>query len=703
MFVRSTSRRLGGLVAVVTACLLAGSSAAVAAPAPDRGPTSGGTVVSGAVPDPVTFVDVVGGGRHTLALGADGNTYAWGRGQEGQLGDGTTTEVSKPTAVDVPAGVTLTQVSAGGEFSVALGADGNTYAWGNGRFGQRGEGSLESSVPVVLDVPAGVTFTQGAAGGEFSVALGADGNTYAWGNGRFGQLGEGSLESSVPVVVDVPAGVTFTQVAAGHDFSVALGSDGKAYAWGSGYFGQLGSALTDSSVPVPVGLPAGVTLTQVAAGYGHVVALGSDGNTYSWGFGMFGQLGNGTTTDSWATVTVDLPAGVTFTQVAAGDFHSLALGSDGNTYAWGYGTDGQLGDGTVFTTSAVPVRVEVPAGVTFTQVAGGASFSLAVGSDGQAYAWGFGSYGQLGGGAASPQTPLPVAAALPPGVTVTRVTADHGYSAALGSDGNAYAWGLGDDGQLGTGDATRSSVPMRVDTGGTTVQAVSFDGVAGTDLTVDGDTWSVTTPAHACGPVDVVVEHTQMGLSRSHRSAGGFTYGSAPVVTTHPVGADLPPGGGQVQLTAAADGDETPAVQWQQAPAGTQEWTDVPGATAAVLEAEVTAATDYRAVFTTCLGSAATDTAAVTVARASDPEPAPDPEPVPGPDRTPAPGPAADPGTPAGDAVPGAAVAGAGAGSGSADVLARTGSDAALLAGLALALAGAGATLVATRRRRARR
>lgn len=648
MFVRSTSRRLGGLVAVVTACLLAGSSAAVAAPAPDRGPTSGGTVVSGAVPDPVTFVDVIGGGTHTLALGSDGNTYAWGRGLEGQLGDGTTTEMSTPVAVDVPAGVTFTQVSAGYDFSVALGSDGNTYAWGNG---------------------------------------------------RFGQLGEGSLESSVPVVVDVPAGVTFTQVAAGHDFSVALGSDGKAYAWGSGYFGQLGSALTDSSVPVPVDLPAGVTLTQVAAGYGHVVALGSDGNTYSWGFGLFGQLGNGAATDSWAPVTVDLPAGVTSTQVVAGDLHSLALGSDGNAYAWGYGTDGQLGDGTLFTTSAVPVRVEVPAGVAFTQVAGGASFSLAVGSDGQAYVWGLATYGQLGDGTANPQAPLPVAAALPPGVTATRVTAGYGYSAALGSDGNAYAWGLGDDGQLGTGDATRSSVPVRVDTGGTTVQAVSFDGVAGTDLTVDGDTWSVTTPAHACGPVDVVVEHTQMGLSRSHRSAGGFTYGSAPVVTTHPVGADLPPGGGQVQLTAAADGDDTPAVQWQQAPAGTQEWTDVPGATAAVLEAEVTAATDYRAVFATCLGSAATDTAAVTVARASDPEPAPDPEPVPGPDRTPAPGPAADPGTPAGDAVPGAAVAGAGSG----DVLARTGSDAALLAGLALALAGVGATLVATRRRRARR
>lgn len=641
MSVRSRSRRLGRLVAAVTAGLLVGSSAAVAAPAPDQGPTSGGTVVSGAVPDPVTFVDVVGGGSHALALGSDGNTYAWGRGDQGQLGDGTTTEVSTPVAVDLPAGVTFTQVAAGYAFSVAIGSDGKTYAWGNGRFGQLGERSND--------------------------------------------------DSPVPVTVHVPEGVTFTQVAAGYAFAVALGSDGQAYAWGVGHFGQLGSATVDSFVPVRVGLPAGVTLTQVAAGYAHVVALGSDGKTYAWGFGHFGQLGNGATTDSWAPVTVGLPAGVTSTQVAAGDFHSLALGSDGNTYAWGYGSDGQLGNGTVVTTSAVPVRVEVPTGVTFTQVAGGASFSLAVGSDGQAYAWGLGTYGQLGDGAANPQTPLPVVAALPPGVTATRVTAGYGYAAALGSDGNAYAWGLGDEGQLGSGDAMRSSVPVLVDTGDTTVQAVSFGGAAGTDLTVDGGTWSVTTPAHACGPVDVVVEYTQIGLSRSHRSAGGFTYGSAPVVTTHPTGVDLPAGGGQVQLTAAADGDDTPAVQWQQAPAGTQEWTDVSGATTAVLQTDVTAATDYRAVFTTCLGSAATDAAAVTVARASDPTP----DPTPGPVTDPTPGPV----TPTGDDTPAAADTAPG----SSEVLARTGSDAALLGALALALACAGATLVAVRRRRARR
>jgi alpha-tubulin suppressor-like RCC1 family protein len=122
--------------------------------------------------------------------------------------------------------------------------------------------------------------------------------------------------------------------------------------------------------PVQVILPAGVTPTAVAAGIYHSLAIGSDGKLYAWGYNVYGQLGDGSTTQRLSPVQVSLPAGVTPTAVAAGRFHSLAIGSDGKLYAWGYNGIGQLGDGSTINRPS-PVQVGLPAGVTPTAVAAG--------------------------------------------------------------------------------------------------------------------------------------------------------------------------------------------------------------------------------------------------------------------------------------------------------------------------------------------
>ena len=105
-------------------------------------------------------------------------------------------------------------------------------------------------------------------------------------------------------------------------------------------------------------MPAGVTATAVAAGTDHSVALGSDGNVYDWGYNGFGQLGNNTTTDSDTPVKVTLPGGVKATAVAAGDYMTEAIGTDLNVYAWGDGEDGGLGNGKVID-EPLPVQVNV--------------------------------------------------------------------------------------------------------------------------------------------------------------------------------------------------------------------------------------------------------------------------------------------------------------------------------------------------------
>jgi alpha-tubulin suppressor-like RCC1 family protein len=345
------------------------------------------------------------------------------------------------------------------------------YSWGIDNDGALGNGgSASSNVPGLVSLPAGVSATAVASGpqGYSAYALGSDGNVYAWGDNTYGQLGDGtsSGRSLVPVVVSMPAGVKATAIAAdGGTSAYAIGSDGNLYAWGYNGFGELGNGTTgNSDVPVAVSLPAGVTPEAVTAGNFDALAIGSDGNLYAWGDNRDGQLGNGTTTDSDVPVQVSLPAGVSATAIAG----QYAIGSDGNIYAWGVGEQGQLGNGTVgsdicspdVNCQTIPVQVSMPAGVTATAVAGSTYDGYAVGSDGQVYSWGRGTYGALGLGSTgnaicgpfSYNCQLtPAVVPLPSGVSASAVAAGTLAGYAVGSDGHEYAWGYDFDGALGNG------------------------------------------------------------------------------------------------------------------------------------------------------------------------------------------------------------------------------------------------------------
>ena len=337
----------------------------------------------------------------------------------------------------------------------------------------------------------------------FSLAVGSDGNAYAWGDNRYGQLGDGTITSRhTPVMVkkpdrktytDLPADFTYVQVSAGSYYSLALGSDGYAYAWGWNPYGQLGNNTTSGNnanpVPVRVRDPAspedaskGLQAVQVSAGYSHSLAVGSDGYAYAWGYNEYGKLGNNNNHPSDVPVHVCDPAdaskGLKAIQVSAEWRHSLAIGSDGYAYAWGYNKNGQLGNNSTSGENAnpVPVRVRDPAspedaskGLQSIQISGGYSHSLAVGSDGYAYAWGFDYCSQLGNNSTTDSTvPVHVRDPASPndddkGLRATQVDGGYEHSLAVGSDGYAYAWGNNDKGQLGN-NATSSyySYPVKV-------------------------------------------------------------------------------------------------------------------------------------------------------------------------------------------------------------------------------------------------
>ena len=356
--------------------------------------------------------------------------YAFGDNTDGALGNGTSTDAYLPTVITLPGGVTPTGGAAGGDHTLAIGSNGALYAWGLGTDGQLGNGTTtSSSTPVQVSLPPGVVPVAVAAGDDHSLALGSNGTLYAWGYNGYGQLGNGTKTTEdTPVTVTFPSGVTAIAIAAGEDLSLALGSDGNVYAWGDGNLGALGQGnQRNSSTPLEVPLPSGVTASAIAAGGRFGMAIGSDGKLYSWGDGDNAELGDGTNTFSTTPVVVEMPSGVSASVISAGGDHAMAIGSNDLLYSWGMGTDGQLGNGGT-TKESIPFRVSMPTGVTAVAITGGLDSSLAIGSDGNLYAWGEGGAGELGnGGTTNSDTPVQVSLPTSPIALFAGAAADRGF------------------------------------------------------------------------------------------------------------------------------------------------------------------------------------------------------------------------------------------------------------------------------------
>jgi alpha-tubulin suppressor-like RCC1 family protein len=333
---------------------------------------------------------VAGGGAFSLALLSNGTVMAWGSNGCGQLGNGTTTSSDVPIAVSGLSGVTA--IAAGEEHALALLSNGKVMAWGRNDEGQLGDGTSTgpetcgggsipaSTKPVAVSGLSGVTAI--AAGERHNLALLSKGTVVAWGDGEDGELGDGSTgKSDVPVAVSGLSGVS--AIGAGGN-SLAVLSNGSVMDWGYNGAGQLGTGSTTgpekcgveincSTKPVQVSGLSGVS--AVAGGGLQNLALLSSGGVMAWGNNSWGQLGNGTETNSDVPVAVSgLSSGVT--AIAAGHYQSLALLSGGTVMSWGSDETWQLGNSAAKGKSAVPVEVSDLTGAT--AIAGGAEFSLAV-------------------------------------------------------------------------------------------------------------------------------------------------------------------------------------------------------------------------------------------------------------------------------------------------------------------------------------
>jgi alpha-tubulin suppressor-like RCC1 family protein len=239
------------------------------------------------------------------------------------------------------------------------------------------------------------------------------------------------------------------QLVARSNFACAI-ADGSLFCWGTGQWLFGDPTLSRSTRPVALSGFEGKTVTDLAIGYRHACAIVAS-EVFCWGTNDQAQLGDGTTTTSFAPVAVELPGPAT--DVAAGHTHSCAVIANAEVYCWGDGTVGQLGDG-VFHRALTPVRADLPEG-TVSAVSSDRYNTCAI-VDAAAYCWGVNTNGEVGTGAIGDRyigyfEPTPQAVVgIPAGATVTDVSTG-GFHGCVVADGAVYCWGPNHAGELGIG------------------------------------------------------------------------------------------------------------------------------------------------------------------------------------------------------------------------------------------------------------
>ncbi|BDR52348.1 hypothetical protein KIM372_02550 [Bombiscardovia nodaiensis] len=516
-------------------------------------------------PAGVRYVQISAAGRDhfvSYGLGNNGRVYSWGSDSNGGLGNihvGGASTV--PVEVGLPLGVRITKIYSGnGDNAFALDTNGNWYTWGANNWG-KANGSpppINGWTPTMINTPerlyspSSYPLTAIASGFEHSLGLTSDGKVYSWGNNDEGQLGYATNSiANVPHLVDLPSGISFTAVSALEDSSLALSASGQIYAWG-----RMDYGTPERQSPVPVYLPGGVSATSISAGSSSALAMDSSGNVYSWGSNLYASR-------------VTLPAGSRAVSIASGN---AILCDNGHAYRLVKGVLQQI---------AVPIVSLTSVSFGGTPAAGFALKS----SDGMwhattpAHASGTVtvSIGWKVGGSPQPNTALQFTFAVVHKVTFDpdggsgstspgfeQQTVKEGERAVQPSPNPTRpgyifnGWYLGNDPYNFSSPVTAdlalkahwSTFSMTPDsglsTGGTrvvitppnpsdgvstpqlTITNVQFGGQNGLNLTYhgtgpDAGKWTVTTPAHAAGPVNVNIQWTLDSTPQSDHTFR-FTY-----------------------------------------------------------------------------------------------------------------------------------------------------------------------------------
>lgn len=315
-----------------------------------------------------TAVSVSVGGNHTCALMLNGAVKCWGMNGYYQMGDGTYFDRYEPivvTGIDgLSRATTAVTLSSRSNHSCAAMADGTVKCWGYNDSGQLGDGSSANrTTPVLVQGIDGMSLASTAmsisTGGSQTCAVMGDGTVMCWGRNLGGQLGDGTTtERHYPAVVSGIDGqspsTTATSVSTDSQGTCAVMADGSVKCWGS--FG--------SPTPVVVsgmdGSSPSSSAIVISFGGNQTCALMADGQIRCFGQNYYGNLGDGTTTDSYETPVMvsgitGSSASTTAVNVSTGGDYSCAVLADGSARCWGYGESGNFGNNETLDVNVLPV------------------------------------------------------------------------------------------------------------------------------------------------------------------------------------------------------------------------------------------------------------------------------------------------------------------------------------------------------------
>jgi len=300
------------------------------------------------------FRQVSAGWGHTCGITTEYLAYCWGLNWTGNLGDGTQLDRTAPTLV--AGSLRFRQIDAGQYHTCARSYPENyVYCWGQNNKGQLGDGTTTNrSRPV--RVLGSRQFRQVSVGDYHTCGVTSADQAFCWGWNHRAQLGDSTQVGRRARPTLVAGGHLFRQVDAGHDVTCAVTTEDRAFCWGDGRYGQLGNGQTYLSF-WPRAVAGGLSFRRVTAGGFHVCGETTTDRAYCWGSNIGGGLGTGTLDNS--TKPVAVVGGLRFGQLSAGRTHTCGKTTAATGYCWGENSWGQLGDATSIH-RLVPTQVVAP-------------------------------------------------------------------------------------------------------------------------------------------------------------------------------------------------------------------------------------------------------------------------------------------------------------------------------------------------------
>ncbi|XP_064573587.1 probable E3 ubiquitin-protein ligase HERC4 isoform X2 [Zonotrichia leucophrys gambelii] len=338
--------------------------------------------------------------------------------------------------------------------------------WGNASFGQLGLGGIDEEIvlePRKSDFFLNKRVRDVGCGLRHTVFVLDDGTVYTCGCNDLGQLGHDKGRKR-PEHVGALDAQNIVAVSCGEAHTLALNDKGQVYAWGLATDGQLGLPGTEECVRVPRNIKSlsEIQIVQVACGYYHSLALSKGSEVFSWGQNKYGQLGLGYEYKKQTSPQmIKSLLGIPFAQIAAGGAHSFVLTLSGAIFGWGRNKFGQLGVNDD-TDRYVPTLLKSLRSQKVVHICCGEDHTAALTKEGGVFTFGAGGYGQLGHNSTGHEiNPRKVFELM--GSVVTQITCGRQHTTAfVPSSGRIYSFGLGGNGQLGTGTTSNRKSPFTV-------------------------------------------------------------------------------------------------------------------------------------------------------------------------------------------------------------------------------------------------